>query len=196
MESKESTNKVAGGTSWFAVQVKTTHEKRVTSLLDYSGHEWFLPLYTCRRRWSDRVKQVEMPLFAGYVFCRFTASARVPILKTPSVMRIVGIGYVPTPIDEQEIAAIRRVVQSGFGVSPHPFLQVGQRVRINGGSLSGLEGFIADVRRRNCLILSVTLLQRSIAVEIDSAWVTPIHTSAAHTPCKKPLSSSASYSRP
>src|SRR5437667_8616117 len=191
MESKESTNKVAGGASWFAVQVKTTHEKRVTSLLDYSGREWFLPLYTCRRRWSDRVKQVEMPLFAGYVFCRFTASARVPILKTPSVMRIVGIGYVPTPIDEQEIAAIRKVVQSGFGVSPHPFLQVGQRVRINGGSLSGLEGMIADIRKRDHLILSVTLLQRSVAVEIDSAWVTPIYSPRAEPSCTKPLYSPA-----
>src|SRR5881396_3581636 len=187
MESKESTNKVADGASWFAVQVKTTHEKRVTSLLDYSGREWFLPLYTCRRRWSDRVKQVEMPLFAGYVFCRFTASARVPILKTPSVMRIVGIGYVPTPIDEQEIAAIQRVVKSGFGLSPHPFLQVGHRVRVESGSLNGLEGLITDVRRGDRLILSVSLLQRSVAVEIDSAWVKPIHTPTRPALCSKLL---------
>src|SRR5216117_2095668 len=118
------------GLPWFAVQVKSTHEKRVTSLLQYQTYEWFLPLYTSRRRWSDRIKQVQLPLFPGYVFCRFAMSARVPILKTPSVMRIAGIGYVPTAIDDHEIAAIQRVVKSGFGVSPHPFLQVGHRVRL------------------------------------------------------------------
>src|SRR6266702_2094456 len=184
------------GLSWFALQVKSTHEKRVTSLLQYQTYECFLPLYTSRRRWSDRIKSVELPLFPGYVFTRFTPADRIPILKTPSVISIVGIGAIPAPIDECEIAAIQRAVGSGFGLSPHPFLHVGQRVRINGGSLCGLEGIIADIRKRDHLILSVTLLQRSVAVEIDSAWVTPIHTSAAHTPCKKPLSSSASYSRP
>ena len=163
----------------------------MTSLLGYTGYEWFLPLYTCRRRWSDRIKQVELPLFPGYVFCRFTISSRVAILKTPSVMRIAGIGYTPTPIDEQEIAAIQRVVESGFGVSPHPFLQVGHRVRIEGGSLSGLEGLITDVRRGNLLILSVSLLQRSVAVEIDSAWVRAIHTPTKPASCPRSLRLSA-----
>ena len=106
-------------------------------------------------------------------------------------MRIAGIGYTPTPIDEQEIAAIQRVVESGFGVSPHPFLQVGQRVRIEGGSLSGLEGLITDVRRGNLLILSVSLLQRSVAVEIDSAWVRPIHTPTKPASCPRSLRLSA-----
>jgi transcription antitermination factor NusG len=170
----ESTNNESGGPRWFAIQVKTTHEKRVTSLLAFRGHEWFLPSYTCRRGWSDRIKKVELPLFPGYVFCRFSLSSRVAILKTPSVMRIAGIGYMPTPIDDQEIDAIQRVMQSGIGLSPHPFLQAGQRVRISGGSLMGLEGLIVDVRQRDRLILSVTLLQRSLSVDIDSAWVVPI----------------------
>src|SRR2546422_602730 len=87
--------------------------------------------------------------------------------------------------------AIQRAVASGFGLSPHPFLQIGQRVRINGGSLCGLEGIIADVRKRDRLILSVTMLQRSIAVEIDSAWATPIHTSRAEPSCTKALYSPA-----
>jgi len=182
----ESINQFADGPAWFAVQVKTTHEKRVTSQLGYRGYEWFLPLYTSRRRWSDRIKQVQLPLFPGYVFCRVAMSARVSILKTPSVMRIAGIGYTPTPIDDHEITAIQRVVKLGFGVSPHPFLQVGHRVRIQSGSLDGLEGLITDVRRGDRLILSVTLLQRSVAVEIDSAWVTPIHTSPASQAHLKP----------
>src|SRR5262245_48848200 len=126
MESFEGTYKAP----WFAVQVKTTHEKRVTSLLSYQGREWFLPLYRARRRWSDRIKQVDLPLFPGYVFCRFSPCARVSILKTPSVIGIVGIRNVPAPIDDQEIAALHKVVNAGAGVSPHPFLQAGQSVRI------------------------------------------------------------------
>jgi len=183
--------KAPDGLLWFAIQVKSTHEKRVTSLLQYQTYECFLPLYTSRRRWSDRIKRVELPLFPGYVFTRFTAVDRIPILKTPSVISIVGIGATPTPIDECEIAAIQRAVASGFGLSPHPFLQIGQRVRINGGSLCGLEGIIADVRKRDHLILSVTLLQRSVAVEIDSAWATPIHTPRAEPSCPKALYSPA-----
>jgi transcription antitermination factor NusG len=166
--------------TWFAVQVKATHEKRVDALLSGGGFESFLPLYEGRRRWSDRIKRVKLPLFPGYVFCRFPPSDRVCILKTPSVMRVVGIGYTPIPIDEQEIAAIQTVVKAGLGTAPHPFLSVGQRVRIEGGSLYGLEGLITDLRRRDRLILSVSLLQRSVAVEIDSTWVVPIHLSATY----------------
>ena|SRR5439155_12205334 len=162
------------GRAWFAVQARTTHEKRVVSLLNYQNYECFLPLYTCRRRWSDRIKEVELPLFPGYVFCRFEAPLRGRILKTPSVTGIVGIGGRPVPIDDDEIAALELANRSGAGMRPHPFLQTGQYVRIEGGSLEGLEGIILDMRRRNRLIVSVTLLQRSVAVEIDSAWVTPI----------------------
>src|SRR5437867_10820734 len=162
--------KASGGLPWFAIQVKSTHEKRVTSLLQYQTYESFLPLYTSRRRWSDRIKRVELPLFPGYVFSRFTPAARIPILKTPSVISIVGIGATPTPIDECEIAAIQRAVASGFGLSPHPFLQVGQRVRINGGSLYGLEGIIAYVLKQHRLVLSRTDPQRSVGVVIECGW--------------------------
>src|SRR5437773_9133582 len=112
---------------WFAIRVKSTHEKRVTSLLLYQKYECFLPFYTSRRRWSDRIKRVELPLFPGYVFTRFTAVDRIPILKTPSVISIVGIGATPTPINEREIPAIQRAIASRFGLSPHPFLQIVQR---------------------------------------------------------------------
>jgi len=169
---------------WFALQVKATHEKRVASFLDCAGFEYFLPLYESRRPWSDRIKRVQLPLFPGYIFCRFQPSDRVSILKTSSVIRIVGIGYTPIPIDEHEMAAIQSVLKAGLGTAPHPFVRVGQRVRIEGGSLYGLEGLITDLRRRDRLILSVTLLQRSVAVEIDSAWVVPIHLSASYNPDK------------
>src|SRR5262245_5268126 len=130
------------GCSWFAVQTRTTHEKRVACLLDYQQYECFLPLYTARRRWSDRIKQVELPLFPGYVFCRFDVHARGPVLKTPSVISIAGVAGKPIPIDDHEIAAIQRIHTSQLGVLPHPFLRVGQRVRLEGGSLDGLEGII------------------------------------------------------
>jgi transcription antitermination factor NusG len=160
---------------WFAVQVKTTHEKRVTSALEYQNRECFLPLYRARRQWSDRIKEVDLPLFPGYIFCRFPQPARASILKIPSVTRIVGIGYEPTPIDEEEITALQKVVNSGAGMAPHPFLRAGQRVRIESGPLYGLEGLILDIRRPTRLVLSVSLLQRSVAVEIDSVSVSRIY---------------------
>jgi len=188
--------------SWFAIRVKSTHEKRVRSLLEYQAYECFLPLYKSRRRWSDRIKQVELALFPGYVFSRFHLSDRVPILKTPSVIEIVSVASVPARIDEAEITAIQCVVKSGFGVLPHPFLQVGQRVRINSGALYGLEGVIADVRKRDYLILSLSLLQRSVAVEIDSACVSPIppirnvHTNLISTDLVTSLTAAAAAPQP
>jgi len=173
---------VSESTNWFAVQVKATHEKRVVSMLDYRGIESYLPLYESRRHWRDRIKQVEVPLFPGYIFSRFGLAERGVLLKTPSVTRVVGIGSTPIPVDEREIAAIQAVVNSGLRLAPHPFLRVGHRVRIEGGALYGLEGLITDFRRRNHLIVSVTLLQRSVAVEIDSAWVTPIKTPREKVP--------------
>ena len=177
--------------SWFAIHVKSTHEKRVTSLLEYQAYECFLPLYSSRRRWSDRIKLMEFPLFPGYVFSRFRAFDRLAILKTPSVIGVVSIGSTPAPIDDREIAAIHRVVASGFGLSPHSFVQIGQHGSDNSGSLYGLEGIIADVRKRDQLIVSVTMLQRSVAVEIDSAWVTPILTPKTNPSSKKAFGSAA-----
>jgi len=182
---------IADRLSWFAVRTKTTHEKRVASLLNYQDYECFLPLYKCRRCWSDRTKEVQLPLFPAYVFCRFNVHLRGPILKTPSVIGVAGVAGKPVAIDDDEIAAIQRVHGSGLGVSPHPFLQIGHRVRIQGGPLEGLEGIIEDVRRRNRLIVSVTLLQRSVAVEIDNGWVTPISSTPTsrlyHKPVWSPL---------
>ena len=159
---------------WFALQVKSRYENVVTAHLDGKGYEWFLPLYKCRRRWSDRFKEIECPLFPGYVFCRLNSFDRLPILITPGVVLIVGTGKTPVPIDETEIAAIQAAVGSGLPSQPWPFVQIGQRVRIEYGPLCGLEGVLLDFRGRHRLVLSVTLLQRSIAVQVEDAWVTPI----------------------
>jgi transcriptional antiterminator RfaH len=160
--------------SWFAVQVKTTHEKRVAVQFDQKGLEPFLPVFRQRRRWSDRVKEVDQPLFPGYVFCRFAPARRIAVLKTDGVARVVSIGSVPAPIDENEILAIQQAVQSGMCVQPHSYLQRGRRVRIEAGPLEGVEGLIVDIRKRQRLILSVSVLRSSMSVDIDCAWVAPI----------------------
>jgi len=159
---------------WFALQVRSRYENIVTAHWSGMGYESFLPLYLCRRRWSDRFKEIEYPLFPGYVFCRLNPLNRLPILLIPGVSLIVGMGKTPIPIDETEIGAIQAAVKSGLPSQAWPFVQIGQRVRIEHGPLCGLEGVLLDFRGRHRLVLSVTLLQRSIAVQVEDAWVTPI----------------------
>ena len=156
---------------WFAVQVMGRREKLAHEFLLSKGYESFLPLYTCRRNWSDRIKQLELPLFPGYLFCRFNLYKRLPILQTPGILCIVGIGKVPVPISEEEISAIRSVIDARLPAEPWPFLQAGQRVRLKSGPLQGLDGIVLQLRSSCRLVVSVQLLQRSIAAEIDSAWV-------------------------
>ena len=156
---------------WFALQVRTRHESGVANYLQGQGYESFLPLYKCRKRWSDRIKEVQTPLFPGYLFCRFDAQDRLPILKTPGVMQIVGVNRVPVAVDESEINAIQTLVATGLPNQPWPFLQVGERVRIESGSLCGIEGILMDFKGSHRLVLSITLLQRSVSVEIDCAFV-------------------------
>jgi transcription antitermination factor NusG len=165
--------------SWFAVQVRTKHEPRVLNFLKSSGYELFLPLRTSRRRWSDRIKNVETALFPGYLFCRFDPQERLPILKAPGVIQIAGYNRAPVPVDESEIRAIRALVASGLPNQPWPFLGVGDRVRIDAGPLRGHEGTLVEVKGRHRLVLSITLLQRSVAVEIDSAFVECLRSPAA-----------------
>ena len=153
---------------WFALQVRVRHEIGVSEHLQSKGYEWFLPLYKNRRRWSDRVKETDSPLFPGYLFCRFNPYDRLPILKTPGVAQIVGYNHGPVPVDEQEIAAIRTLVASGMPNFPCAYLEVGSRVRIETGALRGVEGILMDLKGKRRLVLSITLLQRSVAVEIDS----------------------------
>lgn len=156
---------------WFAVQVRTLMEKTAANLMQYKDLECFLPLGKSRRRWSDRMKELEVPLFPGYLFCRFDPCNRLPILKTPGVIQIVGMGKTPIPVDEDEIAAIQRVEKSGVQAQPWPFLPVGRTAQIGYGPLRGLTGVVVNVKSESKLVLSVTLLQRSVAVEIDRDWL-------------------------
>src|SRR5271154_2910630 len=159
---------------WFALQVRTRYEAGVADQLSRQGYEQFLPLYKLRKRWSDRIKEVNSPLFPGYLFCRFNPQDRLPILKTPGVIQIVGFNNGPAAVDEAEIHSIQTLVAAGVPHQPWPFLAAGDRVRIESGPLLGLEGILIDVKRSHRLVLSVTLLQRSVAVEIDSALVAAV----------------------
>jgi transcription antitermination factor NusG len=156
---------------WFAVQVRTGREHSATKHLRTRGYDVFLPCYQEQRRWSDRVKQVECALFAGYVFCRMAPEVTGKILTAPGVIRIVGNRTGPLPVSASEIQAIQRIVETIRTAEPWPFVLAGDRVRLETGPLRGLEGLVISVKSRHRLIVSVSLLQRSVAVEIDPAWV-------------------------
>jgi transcription antitermination factor NusG len=159
---------------WFAIRIRSRNERITASALHSKGYEVFLPLYASKRRWSDRVKELELPLFPGYLFCRMDVQKRLPILKTPGVIDILGISKTPVPVDETEIAAIQSIVASRLNAEPWPYLQVGQTVRVERGPLMGLEGILVALKKPYRLVASVTLLNRSVAVEIDHDWVSPV----------------------
>ena len=165
--------------SWFALQVRGRQEFNISENLGSNGYEWFLPLYRSSKRWSDRIKHVDSPLFPGYVFCRFNPMDRLPILKIPGVIQTSGFNRQLVAVDEDEIRAIQALVASGIPNHPCPYLEVGDKVRIESGPLRGLEGLLVEFQGNHQLILSVTLLQRSVAVKIDSASVTSVRTTVA-----------------
>jgi transcription antitermination factor NusG len=162
---------------WYALHVRPRFEKHVQTHLEEKGYEVFYPTYTSTRQWSDRVKSLSFPLFPGYVFCRFNVHARLPILITPGVNQVVGSGKTPITVDEGELAAIRRVMESGVAAQPWPYLKVGETVQIENGPLEGLMGIVTRIKSSDRLVVSVSLLMRSVAVELDSRWIKPVSSS-------------------
>jgi transcription antitermination factor NusG len=156
---------------WFALQTKSHHEKTSAVALRNRGYEEFLPVYYSRHRWSDRVKVLSLPLFPGYVFCRFAPTQQSLVLDTPGVYGIVSVGRTPAPIDEDEVAALQTMIHSHAAAEPWPFLHAGDNVRIEEGPLRGLQGILIQTKQQHRIVLSVTLLQRSVAVEVDRSWV-------------------------
>jgi transcription antitermination factor NusG len=161
---KQSTNK---DTAWYAIHVRSRFEKAVSWNLRGKGYEEFLPLYVRRARWSDRIKDVQLPLFPGYVFCQFDVNHRLPILTVPGVNAIVGIGKTPTAIEPVELESVRSVLLSHTQCEPWPYLAIGERVRVESGPLAGTEGIVQLIKNVYRLVISINLLQRSVAVEID-----------------------------
>jgi transcription antitermination factor NusG len=153
--------------AWLALTIKPKHEKAASAALRNKGCEEFLPLYRVRNRWSDRVKEVELPLFPGYIFCRPRLMRRSFVLATPGVRSFVEFGGGPACIPTEEIDAVRKLIASEMPLNPWPFLKIGQRVRITRGALRDVEGILLEVKDAFHLVVSVNLLQRSVAVTID-----------------------------
>ena len=159
---------------WFAVTVRTCKEQVAVQALRGKNYECLLPTYPERRHYSDRNVLVQRALFPGYIFCRFDPWRRLPVLTTPAVQSIVSFNKTPHPVNESEIAALQRIVDSGVLAAPWPYLRIGKRVRIEEGPLNGVEGLLCSEKGKNRLVVSVDLLQRSVCVEIDRYSVRPI----------------------
>jgi transcriptional antiterminator NusG len=159
---------------WFAVRVKSNCERAVATLLEQRGYQRFLPTCKVRTRWSDRIKTADKILFPGYVFCSFNSNDRLPILSIPGVLHVVGVGKEPTPVAEMEMRALWTTLQSGVPVGPWPYLQSGDWVVVERGVLAGVEGIVTQIKGGCRLVVSIALLQRSIAAEIDRDWVRPL----------------------
>jgi transcriptional antiterminator NusG len=165
---------------WFALYVRSRHEKVVESGLRGKGYSAFSPFYRTRRKRIDRIAEIDVPLFPGYVFCCFDPSIRLPILMTPGIVGVVGPGHRPEPVDDAEIASIRTLALSGHPVQPWPFLRSGQRIRLQSGPLMGAEGIFLCVKDQYHLVVSITLLQRAVSVVIEKDAVAPLFVAEHH----------------
>lgn len=153
---------------WYAVHTRHQHEKLVAQRLLNKGFEVFLPLYTEVRQWRDRTKRLELPLFSCYVFLRGDMERQLPIVTTPGVHGMLATGGKLSGIPEEEIQAVRSVVESRVNVEPYPFLNCGDLVRVKTGALKGLEGFLVRKKGQTRLVVSVSLVERSVSAEVDA----------------------------
>jgi transcription antitermination factor NusG len=153
--------------NWFALRVRPKHERTVARTLSTLGFDAYVPLHRVRRRWSDRIKVLEAPLFAGYIFCRFEYPDRLRVLNSPGVESIVGFGRTDTPVAEAELDAVRALIASGRALTHLPFLRIGQEVRVDQGPLQGIRGVVLRDENSWRVVVSVEALDRSIAVEVD-----------------------------
>jgi transcription antitermination factor NusG len=159
---------------WWALYTRHQHEKVVADMLSAKGFEVFLPLYDSIRRWKDRQKLISLPLFPCYVFVRGGLHRRLQVVTTPGIHMILSHGAEVAVIPEDEIEAIRRTIEGPCRMEPHPFLRCGERVRVIRGSLQGIEGLLVRKKNQFRLVLSVEMLAKSVAVEIDASDVEPV----------------------
>jgi transcription antitermination factor NusG len=159
---------------WYAAYTCARHEKRVAQQLQQRSIEVFLPLYEAAHRWKDRRKRVQLALFPSYVFVRIALKDRLRALQIPSVVRLVGFGVTPVPLEDGEVEGLRQAMALGVHAEPHPYLTVGRHVRLTYGPLAGLEGILLR-RKGNCrVVLSIHLIQHSVAVDVDAHSVEPV----------------------
>jgi transcription antitermination factor NusG len=179
---------------WYALQLRARWESSTANLLSGKGYQTFLPTYTTLKRGRGGSNEVRTPLFPGYLFCRFNVFDRLPVLITPGVISVVGTGRIPVPVEDSELEAIQKMVSTGLQVEPWPYLEVGQLVRIQDGALTGVEGVLTSFKGTRRMVVSISLLRRSVALEIDRSVVSPVqsrHTAAdqqrAILPMLKPV---------
>lgn len=159
---------------WYAVQTCARHEKQVAAQFVRRGIEHILPLYETVSRWKDRRVRLQLPLFSGYVFVRISLAERLRVLQVPSVAQLVGFGGMPVPIPDEEMAILQRGAASQLRLEPHPFLTIGRRVRIKSGPLAGLQGILLRKKAAYRFVLSVDLIRRSVAADVDIADIDPL----------------------
>jgi transcription antitermination factor NusG len=162
--------------SWYALHTRSRHEKRVAGELEQKGITTFLPLVSTMRKWSDRRMKIDLPLFSCYVFVSIPRDPeiRVAVLRTSGVLTFVGGNQLAAPIPNQEIEQIQTVLQRKVPFAAHPFLEVGQRVRIRGGALDGIEGVLSRFNGNSRLVISVQTIQRSLSITVDGYDVEPV----------------------
>ena len=155
--------------SWFAVQTRPRHEKKVSLGFKERGIQSLLPLRREKRQWSDRQQWVESPLFSQYVFVRIpaTVESRVSVLRTSGVLRFAGVAGCGTPIPDEQIDTLQTIVSQQIPVVPHEFIKVGDRVRIRGGALNGIEGMVSAIKNDKSFVFSVNLIEKSVAIRIN-----------------------------
>lgn len=156
---------------WFALQTKPRNEKKIERLLTHKGYECCLPMYRQKRRWSDRIIEVELPLFPMYIFCRFNSSAVGKAIATPGVTRIVAFGGQPAEVEVEEIKALQLLGQSELLREPWVYVPNGTLVRVETGPLTGAHGIFCSSEYKRRFVISITLLQRSVAVQLDESTV-------------------------
>ena len=160
---------------WHALYTRHQHEKPIAGMLSSKGHEVFLPLYAVARRWQDRTKHLSLPLIPCYVFIRGGLDRQLQIMSTPGVFNVVGWAGHPAAIPEDQIEGLRQMAESSTLVEPHPYLICGDRVRIKSGTLQGLEGILVRKKNVSRLVVSLEMLGRSAAVEVDASCLETVN---------------------
>src|SRR5277367_3338882 len=159
---------------WYAAYTSPRHEKSVAQQMEGNRIQYFLPLYQSVRRWKDRRKEIELPLFPGYIFVHVALRDRLQVLRLPGVLQFVAFGGKPAVLPAAEIESLRDGLMRGLRAEPHPYLKLGGRVRVHSGPMSGVEGILVRRKEKFRVVLSIDLIQRSVAVEVDESEIEPI----------------------
>ena len=159
---------------WYAAYTSPRHEKKIAQQMQENRIECFLPLYRSVRRWKDRRKQLDLPLFPGYIFVHIALKDRLQVLQLPGVVQFISFSGKPAVVPDVEIEALSKGLSGGLHAQPHPYLKIGKRVRVHSGPLSGVEGILVRRKDKFRIVLSIHLIQRSVAVEVDESEVEPL----------------------